>query len=86
MCPKTKTRPPATVSNQTKQAVARGASGPVGSLDQAAIKPALRTFVQPLERAERGQAEALWLLYIRLFAFLPGKGDDTLGMAEHALE
>lgn len=58
----------------------------MGNLDQAAIKPALRTFVQPLERAEGGQAEALWLLYLRLFGFLPGKGDDALGMAEYALE
>lgn len=58
----------------------------MGSLDQAAIKPALRTLIQPLERAEGGQAEALWLLYLRLFAFLPGKGDDALGMAEYALE
>ncbi|CBN75469.1 Hypothetical leucine rich repeat protein [Ectocarpus siliculosus] len=66
--------------------VACGASGPMGSVDQAAIKTALRTFVQPLERAEGGQAEVLWLLYLRLFAFLPGKSEDALGMAEYALE
>lgn len=64
----------------------RGASGPMGSVDQAAIKPALRTFVRPLERAEGEQAEALWLLYLRLFSFLPGKSEDALGMAEFALE
>ncbi|CAM9390018.1 unnamed protein product [Pylaiella littoralis] len=66
--------------------VARGVGGPMGSADRAAIKAALRTFVQPLERAEGGQAEALWLLYLRLFAFLPGKSEDALGMAEYALE
>ncbi|CAM9394578.1 unnamed protein product [Scytosiphon promiscuus] len=68
------------------EGVARGASGPMGSTDQAAIKPALRTFVRPLERAEGEQAEALWLLYLRLFSFLPGKSEDALGMAEFALE
>ncbi|CAN0436043.1 unnamed protein product [Ectocarpus sp. 12 AP-2014] len=66
--------------------VACGASGPMGSVDQAAIKSTLRTFVRPLERAEGGQAEVLWLLYLRLFAFLPGKSEDALGMAEYALE
>lgn len=58
----------------------------MGRLDQGAIKPALRTLVQPLERAEGGQAEALWLFYLTLFAFLPGKSEDALGMAEYALE
>ncbi|CAM9713809.1 unnamed protein product, partial [Ectocarpus fasciculatus] len=66
--------------------VACGASGPMGSVDEAAIKSALRTFVRPLERAEGGQAEVLWLLYLRLFAFLSGKSEDALGMAEYALE
>ncbi|CAM9407342.1 unnamed protein product, partial [Ectocarpus sp. 8 AP-2014] len=66
--------------------VAGGASGPMGSVDQAAIKSALRAFVRPLERAEGGQAEVLWLLYLRLFAFLPGKSEDALGMAEYARE
>ncbi|CAB1111808.1 unnamed protein product [Ectocarpus sp. CCAP 1310/34] len=66
--------------------VACGASGPMGSVDQAAVKSALRTFVRPLERADGAQAEVLWLLYLRLFAFLPGKSDDALGMAEYALE
>lgn len=68
------------------QAVARGVNGPMGSVDPAAIKAALRTFVQPLERMEGRQAEVLWLLYLRLFAFLPGKSEDALGMAEYALE
>ncbi|CAM9662570.1 unnamed protein product, partial [Hapterophycus canaliculatus] len=58
----------------------------MGSMDQASIKPALRTFVRPLERAEGQEAEALWLLYLRLFSFLPGKSADALGMAEFALE
>ncbi|CAM9281098.1 unnamed protein product, partial [Ectocarpus sp. 13 AM-2016] len=66
--------------------VACGASGPMGSVDQAAIKSALRTFVRPLERAEGGHAEVLWLLYLRVFDFLPGKSEDALGMAEYALE
>lgn len=68
------------------QAVSLGAKGPLGSSGDAALKPALRTLVRGLERADGGQAEALWVLYLTLFVFLPGKREDALGMAEHALE
>lgn len=65
------------------QAVARGRDGPLGNADHAALKPALRTLVRGLER---GQAETLWILYLRLFAILPGKEIEAIGMVEHALE
>lgn len=70
----------------TRKDVARGADGPLGNADDAAIKPALRAFVRGLERVEPGQGEALWLCYLRLFALLPGKMEDAMGMVEHALE
>ena len=71
------------VTRVESQAVARGSSGPLGNVDHAALKPALRALVRGLER---GQAEALWILYLRLFAILPGKGEEALSMAEHAVE
>lgn len=68
------------------KAVARGVGGTLRDVGDAALKPALRTFVRALERAARGQGEALWLLYLRLFALLPGKNEDAVSMVEHALE
>lgn len=72
--------------NSLEQEVARGVKGPLGNAGDADLKPALRALVRGLEQSDQGKAEELWIMYLTLFALLPGHAADALSMTEDALE